>query len=52
MDYVDLAVYLLILHQRKDSQSCLCGWGELGRSHPEHQANVLQLAGVLKQSGE
>jgi len=31
----------LTAHQRQNSSSCLCGWAELGKSHPAHQAAVL-----------
>jgi hypothetical protein len=36
---------VLTAHQRQNSSSCLCGWSELGKSHPEHQAGVLSAAG-------
>lgn len=39
---------VLVAHQRKDSQFCLCGWGELGRSHAAHVAKMLKHAGVLR----
>lgn len=36
---------ILTAHQRhvihEKNQMCLCGWGALGRSHPEHIAAVL-----------
>lgn len=38
---------LLIVHQRRDVGSCLCGWAELGRTHAGHQAAVLREAGLL-----
>lgn len=37
---------LLVDHQRHQG-GCLCGWSELGRSHPEHQVSVLRAAGLL-----
>ncbi len=38
---------VLTIHQRRDAGSCLCGWAELGRSHPAHQAAMLREAGLL-----
>lgn len=35
----------LVDHQRQNASSCLCGWAELGKSHPEHQAAALAAAG-------
>jgi hypothetical protein len=40
------AEVVLIAHQRRDS-GCLCGWAELGKSHPGHQAAMLREAGLL-----
>jgi hypothetical protein len=37
---------ILTIHQRHRG-GCLCGWGELGKSHPAHQAAKLREAGVL-----
>ncbi len=42
-----LAEAILIAHQRLDYRSCLCGWGELGRSHPAHQVAMLREAALL-----
>jgi hypothetical protein len=36
---------VLMAHQRQNSSSCLCGWSELGKSHPAHQAAMLAAAG-------
>ena len=36
---------ILIAHQRQDTSSCLCGWSELGKSHPGHQAAMLHTEG-------
>lgn len=41
------ATALLTAHQRMDAGSCLCGWGELGKSHPGHQADTLARAGLF-----
>jgi len=35
---------VLTAHQRQNAGSCLCGWAELGKSHPEHQAAMLSAA--------
>lgn len=35
-------VEVLVYHYRKDNASCGCGWVELGKSHPEHVANVYE----------
>lgn len=41
---------LLVAHQRHGA-GCLCGWSELGRSHPRHQVEMLTRAGLLATSG-
>lgn len=46
-EIVERAAEVLVAHQRKDIGSCLCGWGELGRSHPRHQVQALATAGLL-----
>lgn len=38
---------VLVDHQRMDNRACLCGWSELGKSHPRHQVSMLREAGVL-----
>lgn len=42
---------VLVLHQRYDIGSCLCGWGtergQLGKSHAVHVVSELRRAGVL-----
>lgn len=43
----ETATAILVAHQRRDIGSCLCGWAELGRSHPGHQVQMLAGAGVL-----
>jgi hypothetical protein len=45
----EAAEAILIAHQRRDSRSCLCGWSELGRSHPGHQVVMLREAGLLNE---
>lgn len=50
--YRRLAASILIAHQRRDAGSCLCGWSELGHSHAEHVAEILDLAGALRTPGK
>lgn len=38
---------ILIAHQRRDIRGCLCGWSELGKSHPAHQVAMLREAALL-----
>lgn len=38
---------ILIAHQRRDIGACVCGWDELGRSHPGHQVAMLRQAELL-----
>lgn len=38
---------ILVAHQRFSFEACLCGWSELGKSHPRHQVAMLRKAGVL-----
>jgi hypothetical protein len=35
-------VGVLVYHWPTKTSGCHCGWGELGRSHPEHVANVYE----------
>ena len=46
--YRQLAAAVLVAHQRRYPGSCLCGWSQLGRSHAEHVAKVLDAAGALR----
>jgi hypothetical protein len=39
---------ILISHQRHRG-GCLCGWSELGKSHPGHQVAKLREVGLLTQ---
>lgn len=47
MDSTDAAELILIAHQRHRG-GCLCGWSELGKSLPGHQAAMLREAGLLR----
>jgi hypothetical protein len=38
---------VLLAHLRRDIRGCLCGWAELGKSHPVHQVAMLRGAGLL-----
>lgn len=40
----ELAVAVLVAHQRRDAESCLCGWNKWGASHAEHVWRMLTLA--------
>ncbi len=42
---------VLVAHQRHRG-GCLCGWSELGRSHPAHQVAMLRGAGLLGTAAE
>lgn len=44
---LDAAQALLVAHQRLDAGGCVCGWAKLGASHPAHQVQVLEEAGLL-----
>lgn len=48
MTVEEAAEVVLTAHQRRDIQGCICGWSELGRSHPKHQVAMLCEAGLLK----
>lgn len=43
----EAAEAILVAHQRRDLGSCLCGWSELGKSHPGHQVAMLREAELL-----
>jgi len=32
---------VMILHQRRGGTLCVCGWGQLGHSHADHQADAV-----------
>jgi hypothetical protein len=48
LTYRQLAAAILVAHQRRIDGNCLCGQLELGRSHAEHVAKVLDYAGALR----
>jgi len=50
--YIDLARAVLVAHQRRSPASCLCGWSELGSSHANHVAEILDLTGALRRPVE
>jgi hypothetical protein len=39
-----LLIEVLVHHQRADVSGCICGWAVLGASHPEHVADVYEVA--------
>ncbi len=43
----ETAKAILVAHQRRDIESCLCGWAQLGQSHAGHQVLMLVAAGLL-----
>lgn len=43
----ETAAAILTAHQRRDIRGCVCGWSELGKSHPRHQVAMLREAGLL-----
>jgi hypothetical protein len=43
----ETAEAILIAHQRRDYRGCLCGWSDLGKSHPGHQVAMLRKAALL-----
>ena len=51
-DPIEQAATVMISHQRISSQYCLCGWGELGASHPKHVAQALADAGIIPDEAE
>jgi hypothetical protein len=38
-----ILVSTLTYHGRDEIEGCQCGWAELGKSHPEHVANVYEM---------
>lgn len=42
----EVLVNVLVYHWRTNTNACGCGWGkapgDLGKSHPEHVANVYE----------
>lgn len=40
----EVLIEVLVYHQRADARFCTCGWGELGRSHAKHIADVYEEA--------
>jgi hypothetical protein len=52
MDSLTAAELILVKHQRRNISSCLCGWAELGKSHPRHQVAMLCEAGLLRDEPE
>ena len=38
----DMLVKILVYHQRRNIQHCMCGWRRLGNSHADHVADVYE----------
>jgi hypothetical protein len=38
----EVLVEVLVYHAHTNSSGCFCGWAELGKSHPEHVADVYE----------
>lgn len=43
---------VLVYHQRKNIESCCCGWAKWGASHAEHVADVYEDSLRFMQKGE
>lgn len=43
-------VDVLVYHWRTDNSGCGCGWGDLGRSHPAHVADVYEASVAARTS--
>lgn len=41
-------IQVLIYHQPTNTSGCICGWAELGKSHPEHVVHVFELEETLE----
>jgi hypothetical protein len=44
----DLLVLVLTYHQATETSGCICGWENLGASHPEHVVDVFEIAQGIK----
>lgn len=51
LDLNAIAEEILVAHQRHKG-GCLCGWSELGKSHPGHQVAMLCEAGIWNDCAE
>jgi len=47
----EVLVEVLIYHQRKNLQYCQCGWGDLGRSHSDHVADIYEQSIKMRNIG-
>jgi hypothetical protein len=43
----EAAEAILLAHLKRDIRGCMCGWSELGKSHPGHQVAMLREAALL-----
>lgn len=44
---VDDQVEAILIEHQRHRGGCLCGWNELGMSHPGHQTEILRREGLL-----
>jgi hypothetical protein len=40
----EIMISVLVYHQPTNTSGCHCGWGELGRSHPEHVVEIYEMS--------
>ncbi len=45
----EVMISVLVYHQPTNTSGCLCGWGELGRSHPEHVVEIYEMS-IIRRS--
>lgn len=48
----EVLVDVLVYHWATNTSGCGCGWAELGKSHPEHVANVYEESMCIRTEGE
>jgi hypothetical protein len=49
-----ILIMILVYHYRKTdsiSSGCGCGWNELGKSHPDHVADIYEQSVLLRGDG-
>jgi len=46
--YRNLAIAILVAHQRREDSNCVCGSLTLGESWAVHVANILDSSGALR----
>lgn len=48
----EVFVEVLVRHQPTSSSGCICGWAKLGHSHPEHVADIYEVAMRIINGGQ